>query len=566
MSNKVDKQRARHWLAQRARPARNLLVLASGAGLTQGLLIILQSALIAHVVHAAVIEEVRLDTLWPALLGLPVIFLVRAVCAWGQEVAGVRAATRIKDRLREELYAHLLALGPVGLGVRQSGTVSTALLEQVEALEGYYARFYPQMIIAVGVPLLILLVVFPLDWLAALLLLFTAPLIPLFMALVGFGAEQLQQQQLVALGRLSGWMLDRITGLTTLRLFGHTGHDQARLREASDDFRQRTMKVLRVGFLSSAVLEFFASVAIAMLAIYIGLGLLGYITFGPSPELTLFSGLFILLLAPEFFQPLRTLATHYHDRAGAIGAAEELIELLETPPIRPVNGNRRPTLDGPPALRLEGVSVTLPGGVTALRDCSMNVAPGERVVVAGPSGCGKSTLIHLLLGLVEGQGDIRLNGHPLRDLDPTWLREHVAWVGQRAHLFHGTLADNIALGYPGAPRDQIEAAARKARVTAFSRLLPAGLDSRIGERGEGLSGGEAQRVAVARALLRDTPLLLLDEPTAHLDPENEQALLATLAEAAEGRTVIMTTHRPAGMAWADRVLTLRDGQLREATP
>jgi len=562
VSENLDKRKARQWLSRRAQPARRLLALASGAGLAQGVLIILQSALIAHVVHAAVIDSTPLQTLWPVILALPLVFLARAVCTWGQEVAGMQAATRIKDRLREELYAHLLALGPIGLGTRQSGTVSTAMLEQVEALEGYYARFHPQMIIALGVPLLILVTVFPMDWLAALLLLFSAPLIPLFMALVGFGAEQLQQKQLVALGRLSGWMLDRITGLTTLRLFGHTRHDQDRLREASDDFRARTMKVLRVGFLSSAVLEFFASVAIAMLAIYIGLGLLGYITYGPSAELTLFTGLFILLLAPEFFQPLRTLATHYHDRAGAIGAAGELMALLETPPVRPVNGKQRPVMDGPPSLQLEKVTVELPGGIRPLRELSLSVAPGERVVIAGPSGCGKSTLIHLLLGLVAGEGQIHLNGHPLRELDPDWLREHVAWVGQRAQLFHGTLADNIALGYPGAPRDQVEAAARRARVTAFSDLLPSGLDTRVGERGEGLSGGEAQRVALARALLRSTPLLLLDEPTAHLDPENEQALLATLAEVARGRTVIMTTHRPAGMAWADRVLEMHDGRLR----
>ncbi|MCP1360618.1 ABC transporter transmembrane domain-containing protein, partial [Halomonas sp. BBD45] len=316
----------RGWLRHQATRVRVLLAQVVALGVVVGCLTIVQMGLLAWIVSRLTIEGIPADELiWP-FMGLALVVVLRALAQWGQESAGNEAGVRVRSRLRAELLDHLAALGPQRLSDQHSAGLGGQVVEQVEALDGYFSRFLPQLRLAVVLPLIILCVVLWLDWLAALFLLLAAPLIPLFMALVGMGAERLNREQFLAVTRLAGHFLDRVRGVTTLQLFNRTERSVDEVFTAADDYRQRSMRTLRIAFLSSAVLEFFASVAIAVVAIYIGFGLLGYISFGPADELTLFSGLFVLLLAPEFFQPLRTLSQHYHDRAAALGAADALVK------------------------------------------------------------------------------------------------------------------------------------------------------------------------------------------------------------------------------------------------
>lgn len=539
-----------------AGPARLPLLATAAAGVGQGLLLIAQAGLFAWIVHRVAAQGAGLAAVLPAFLALLAVFAGRAACVWGQEIAGARAAGRVKTALRDRLAGHLLARGPAALDGRSSGAVAAALVDQVEALDGFYARFLPHLAVALLVPLAILVAVFPLDWVAGLLLLATAPLIPGFMALIGMGAAALSRRQMRVLARLGGYVLDRLQGLPTLRLFGQDQAELARIRRVSDDYRQRTMAVLRVAFLSSAVLEFFSAVAIAMVAVYIGMSLLGIFAFGPGQDLTLFSGLFILLLAPEFFQPLRTLAAHYHDRAAAIGAVQELAPLLDAPPgVGAEDGAAATAPVATPAamLRLDRVDFAYaPDRPPVLAGFSLTVAAGERVALVGPSGVGKSTVLHLLLGfLAPLNGTVRVAGQA-----PAAGRTQVSWIGQRPHLFHGTLADNLRLARPDADDAAVARAVAQAGLEPVVARLPDGLATRLGEDGHGLSGGEAQRVAIARALLKDAPILLLDEPTAHLDGETEAAVLAALAVVAAGRTVLIATHSLAGIGWAERQVRL----------
>lgn len=553
------KKAQRRWLLARAKPARGLMGVAAGCGIGGGLLQIAQAGLLAYLISAATMDGAGVESLLPAFIALAGVFVLRALLAWGMETAAVAASERVKQSLRRELFRKLAALGPVRTAEYQAGALAATVMEQVEALEGFYARYLPQLAIAMAVPLFILIAVFPVDWLAGAILLLTAPLIPVFMALVGMSAAARSREQMQTLSRMGGYFLDRIQGLATLKLFRQDRRERERIAEVSEEFRKRTMKVLRIAFLSSAVLEFFSSVAIAMLAIYIGFALLGFFEWGPAGDITLFAGLFILLLAPDFFQPLRQLAQHYHDRASALGAANEIATLLDRPvPPSPEQPQTIPG-EGAPRLTLEGVSLHFPGRARpALSDFSLSVAPGERVALVGPSGVGKSTVINLLLGLVQpNSGKVSINGVDLTEADPDAIARTSAWLGQRAHIFHGTLRDNIRLARPDADDAAVRAAAERARVMEFAEAMPHGLDTAVGERGYGLSGGQAQRIALARAILSDARLLLLDEPTASLDPENERLVLEGItALAAQGRTVVIATHTTAGMAFAERTITM----------
>lgn len=551
---------AERWLLSLARDVRGRLALAAGCGILSGLAMILQAGLLAFVLSAAIIEGRGPAALSVPLGALLAVLAVRAVCAWGMETAGISAAEAIKRTLRGRLFSHIAALGPVHTADWQAGSLAASVVDQVEAIEGYFARFFPQLAIVAVVPLTMLAAVVQFDWVAALILLLAAPLIPFFMALVGMGADHLSRQQMQALARMGGYFLDRLQGLPTLQLFRQQDREADRIAAASDELRWRTMRVLRVAFLSSAVLEFFSSVAIAVLAIYIGFALLGFFDFAPASQMSLFTGLFVLLLAPDFFQPLRQLAQHYHERASALGAAREMREILRrSSPPRPVTPVSLPQRR-PAEARLEHVIFRYPSRPAPVLDgFSLDVAAGERVALAGPSGAGKSTVISLLLGFVRpDQGRVMINGCDLAAVDPDGIASASAWLGQRAHVFHGTIRDNVRLGRRDADEAVIVQAAERARVMEFAERLPRGLDTLVGERGFGLSGGQVRRIALARVMLKDAPLLLLDEPTAGLDPANEALILEALAElAGQGRTMVIATHGVAGMDFADRVVELR---------
>lgn len=541
----------RAWLRDKARTVRGWLLTATLAGLAGGWLIIAQAGLIASIVAAVISAGINLDELLPRFAGLGVIIVLRAALQWLQEFAGLEAGLRVRRQTRAELLEHSARLGPVRLSRYHSAELAGQLLEHSEALHGYFARFLPQLVLAAAIPLSILLVVAQLDWLAALFLLAAAPLIPLFMSLIGMGAERLNRRQFETLARLAGTFLDRIRGLATLQLFGHAERSVDEVARAADDYRRRSMRTLRVAFLSSAVLEFFAAMAIAVVAIYIGFALLGFIEFGPAPQLTLFSGLFILLLAPEFFQPLRNLAQHYHDRAAALAAGDILLGLLRQPAAAtPVTVS---SADNQTAIQLTGVSVSYPGRGRVLGPLSLAVAAGQFVVIGGPSGAGKSTLLQLVAGFITPDG-----GHCQQP-------GSFAWLDQRPFLLHGSVADNLRLAAATASDDALYAALREVGLTDWLERQPHGLATPVDERGSGLSGGQAQRLALARVFLSAAPLVLLDEPTAHLDAPSEAHVLRALqALAAQGRTLIVASHHAAVRELADRLLELDNSQLIEA--
>ena len=554
----MDAPRSATWLRSLARGARRPLVLAAGLGTLCGLLLIPQAWLLAKALDAALLRHAAPAQILPWLWPLPAIFALRFVLSLAGEQAAVRAATRVKQRVRGELFGHLQALGPAYARGRASGELALAALDAVEALEPYYARYLPQLALVALVPLAILAFVFPRDWISALVLLLSAPLIPLFMVLIGGGAERLNQRQWQKLARMSARFLDALQGLTTLKLFNASRREADLIARISDDYRRSTMAVLRVAFLSALVLEFFATVSIALVAVLIGFRLL-------RGEMGFEAGLFILLLAPEYYLPLRSLGLRYHARMEAIGAAGRIVELLEVPlPPRSARGEARPALARPIAIRLEDVHYAYEPGREALRGASFALEPGRVTALVGPSGAGKSTVLNLLLGFLQPQrGRVLIDGRDLAALDAAhWLR-HVAWVPQRAHLFEGSILDNIRLGDPAAAPEAVRAAARRAHADEFIERLPRGYDTPLGERGLNLSGGQVQRIALARAFHKDAPVVLMDEATASLDPETEALVGAALARLARERTLLMVAHRLRTVRSADRVVVLEAGRVAE---
>ena len=424
----TDQRAVKEWLAQLARGSRFWIRSTVAAGTIAGIATILQMILLARIIHLGIIGEVPVADLTPLFLGLILALVVRALGQGFQTRFAARCSEQVRRDARRQLHKHWQATGPVELGQSSAGTLAREWIDHVEALHGYFARFLPQMTLSMIVPLLILALVFWLDWLAGIFLLLSAPLIPLFMALVGMGAEKLNQQHFETISRLSGQFLDKVRGLTTLQLFGQTAGAAELIRRRSDHYRRITMKTLRVAFLSSAVLEFFASVAIAVIAIYIGFGLLGYITYGPSEDLTLFSGLLILLLAPEFFQPLRTLSQHYHDRAAAMGAGSEILERLDLP-VNFETASEMASVEGSEdRIELRAVGKGFRTDQTVLKDLSLTIQKGEVIALTGPSGGGKSTLLHLLAGfMAPDTGEVHLFGEA-----PGSFR--VGWLGQKGFL------------------------------------------------------------------------------------------------------------------------------------
>jgi ATP-binding cassette, subfamily C, bacterial CydD len=538
--------------------ARTSLVLTVALGVLVAVATIAQMVFLSKVVARVFLDRADLGEVGAFLLLLLGAAVLRSGLLWAREVAAQRGAERVKAELRERLFAHVLRLGPAYLRGERTGELATAATEGVERLDAYFARYLPQAVLSVFVPLLIAAYIFPRDPSSAILLLVTAPVIPVMMVLVGSYAEEHTKRQWAALSRLGASFLDAVQGLVTLKVFGRSAEEREKVAAASEEFRGRTMKVLRYAFLSGFVLEFMTAMAIALVAVTLGVRLI-------SGSMPFEEAFVVLLLAPEFYRPLRELGAHRHAGMEGSAAAARIFEVLDTPaPLR--GGAGAPgTLAGGITVELAGVGYAYPGSDRrVISDLTLALPAGTRTALVGRSGSGKSTLVNLLVRFVDpDEGEIRANGVRIEELPVEAWRENVALVPQRPHLFYGSVLDNIRLARPEASREEVERAAELAGAAEFVRCLPEGYETQIGERGARLSGGEAQRVAIARAFLKDAPVLVLDEPTSGLDPESERLIRGALERLTRGRTVLIIAHRMNTVRGADRIAVLDDGRLAE---
>lgn len=555
------------WLNGLKRGGGRAYVLAVAAPLLAGILLVIQAYVLARVLGLAIIEGVPPAALVPGIVLIGALMLVRTGLGVLGQQGAVIAVEKIKLDLRQHLFGDVMGRHASWLDGRSSGALAAGLIEQVEALEGFVRHFYPAMIQAAILPLAFAVIVLPFDWVAAGLFFVSAPLIPLFMALVGWGVELATARQARALSRLSGRFADRLGGLLTLKLFGRETIETEAIHAASEALRVRTLKVLGIAFLSSAVLEFFAALGVAGVALYVGLSFLGLIAV-PGTALNFQTGLFVLLLAPEIYQPLRLLAAHYHDRAGAKAAVGEFLTQFGALPDTTSSGAPEPCerpqlrVAAPPEIRARGLTIRAPrSGAEILTHAGFEIAPGTHVALLGESGIGKSSLIEVLARLRPYEGTITLAGLPLEEIAEAQLRGDMAFLPQRPHLFEGSIADNIRVGRRDAAACDIEAAAENAGVMAFARATEAGLETEVGEGGLGLSGGEIQRIALARVYIRDCGLILLDEPTAHLDKATEHIVIDNLVRFAANRTVLVATHSEALAARMGKIWRIKDGRL-----
>jgi ATP-binding cassette subfamily C protein CydD len=542
----------------RQQPA--LLAAAVIFGLLAGLAVIAQAWLLSQAIDAVFLRHADLRQLRTPLLLLIGLACLRAAAVFASEVSANRFASNLQCRLRADLGSRLFTLGPAFTAGERSGELVTTWMQSVDALETFFAQVLPQLAFASLLPLSIAIVLLPRDWPSAVLLLATAPLIPLFLWLIGSASQAMTRRQWRALRWMSAYFYDILQGLTTLKSFNLSAGRIHDIADVSERYRRATLQVLRVGFLSAFVLEIVATLSTAIIAVEIGLRLLyGHLAFAPA--------LFILILAPEFYLPLRSLGLRFHAATAGIEAARRVFELMDTPlPTAPRTMRPTPSTGRPPALRMQSVTYAYPGRThPALREVSLELTAGSLTVVLGASGSGKSTLASLLLRFFDPDtGEILLDGTRLRELDLDAWRGRVGWVPQRPHLFHATLEENLRLGAPSASPADLARAVQRACLDEVVADLPLGLAAPIGERGERLSAGQAQRVAIGRAMLKDVPFLLLDEPTSALDVESEAILQRSLVEFASGRTTLIITHRLSWLAHADQVCILSEGQLAQA--
>ncbi len=555
---------AEDWLrraAQEIRRPRHRVALLTAA---QALALVAQAWLLSGILAEAVMRRAPLARLWPQALALLLLAPARFALSVGARDTAQRAAQRLADSLRGRVLRGAQALGPHGLRAEASGDLITQLVDGIDAVQAYFARYLPQALAAVLIPALLLLFVFPADWLSGLILLLTAPLIPLFMTFAGHAAEHASERRYAQLRRLGAAFIEALGGLVTLRLLGAAERFAQHLDEESGAYRTLTMQVLRIAFLSALVLEFFAMVSIAMVAVLIGFRLLW-------GELHLRAGLFVLLLAPELYLPLRALGALRHTRMDALAAARRLAALDDLPAAArtpPRVDRAAMTTATAPEIAVDRVCYAHRGRAAALRDCSIVLQARRVTALVGATGAGKSTLLSLLLGFAApDRGCIRIDGVDLTALDADDWRAHVAWVPQRTHVFEGSVRDNLRLAAPQADVAALQRAAERSGLAPVLARLPRGWDTPLGERGLGLSGGELQRLALARALLRERATIwLLDEPTAHLDAASARAVETMIRSIAASRTVLLVAHRLSAARSADWVAVMSGGRIAEQGP
>ena len=559
---KTRQHQLTRWLKTQSTLAQRWLRLSMLLGLASGILIVAQAWLLASLLHALIIEHQPRGELVSSFIWLAATFALRAFLSWLRERVGFICGQVIRQRMRAQVLDKLQQLGPAWIQGKPAGSWASIIVEQIEDMQDYYSRYLPQMYLAVFIPVLILITIFPINWAAGFILLATAPLIPLFMALVGMGAADANRRNFVALARLSGNFLDRLRGLDTLRLFNRGQAETDHIAKSSEDFRQRTMEVLRLAFLSSAVLEFFASISIAVVAVYFGFSYLGELNFGSyGMGVTLFAGFLVLILAPEFFQPLRDLGAFYHAKAQAVGAAEALETFLAAEGEQVGNGSQTLNSEEALTIRAQQLEILSPNGVVLAGPLDFILPANQRIALVGLSGAGKSSLLNLLLGFLPYRGSLLINGIELRELAAVNWRQQLGWVGQNPHLPAQTLRDNILLGAPQASEAQLQQAVEQAYVSEFLPHLPKGLATDLGDGAARLSVGQAQRVAVARALLSPRRLLLLDEPAASLDAHSERLVMQALNAASHQQTTLLVTHQLEDTEDYDQIWVMDSGKI-----
>ncbi|MGW4756701.1 thiol reductant ABC exporter subunit CydD [Streptomyces chartreusis] len=535
-------------LLRYARATRLFLIAVVGLGVVGAVLVIAQAMLIAEAVVGAFQQGLSAAELRTPLLLLVAVAVGRAVVAWLTELAAHRASAAVKSELRGRLLERSAELGPGWLGGQRTGSLVALATRGVDALDDYFSRYLPQLGLAVVVPIAVLARIVTEDWVSAAIIVGTLPLIPVFMMLIGWATQSRMDRQWQLLSRLSGHFLDVVAGLPTLKVFGRAKAQADSIRRITGEYRRATMRTLRIAFISSFALELLSTLSVALVAVTIGMRLV-------HGEMHLYDGLVILVLAPEAYLPLRQVGAQYHAAAEGLSAAEEIFEVLQTPV--PASGTAAVPTGG---VSFEGVSVRYPGrAADAVADVSFAVEPGETIALVGPSGAGKSTLLNALLGFVRPtDGRVLVGGADLTGLDLAEWRSRIAWVPQRPHLYAGTIAENVRLARPDADDAAVRRALADAGALEFVDALSEGVDTVLGEDGTGLSAGQRQRLALARAFLADRPVLLLDEPTAALDGATEAEVVEAVRRLAVGRTVLLVVHRPALLGVADRVVRLAE--------
>jgi ATP-binding cassette subfamily C protein CydD len=564
--------------------------------------IILQAHYIAQIINAAFLQKQALAQLTIPLLFLLLVIIGRAAVIWGNTATTNFVSSTVKGDMRLRLFQHLLKLGPMFIKGERSGEIVNTTTDGVEALDAYFNQYFPQVCATMVIPLTILVVVFATDILSGIVLLVTLPILPAFMILIGKRANAMTERRWRQLSTLSAHFLDVLQGMTTLKLFRRAERQRETIRQISERYGQTTMAVLRVAFLSSLVMEMGATISNAIIAVEIGLRLL----YGQIPFAQAF---FVLLLTPEFYQPLRNLGTQFHASIESAAGAQRIFDILETPINRQGIANTQTTSTlptEPQTLTLQNIHYTYPepaetteeeggtstkkiGGVTvaarvaeaaaiakttqasqqvkqqrqeALRGISFEIQRGQRVAIVGKSGAGKSTIASLLLRFIEpDEGTLSIDGIPAQNFSVQDWRKLIAWQPQRPYLFNTTIADNIRLGRPEASQPEVEQAARMADLHDFIQTLPQGYETIIGERGTRLSGGQLQRLSMARALLKNAPILVLDEATSTLDAESEKHILHTLESIAHEHIILIIAHRLNTISNADRIIVLQEGQI-----
>ena len=521
----MDKSRQKYlqqWLRKQQQPIKKYLNLNILLASLSSVILVAQTYLLASLLHKLIMLNESATDLVPYFVGLVIGFALRAFILWLREKIGFKCGQLLRNIIRQQILDKIHQVGPATINNKPAGSWASIMLEQVENLHNFYARYLPQQALSAIVPIIILIAVFPLNWAAGLILMGTAPLIPIFMILVGKAAADSSQKNMATLARLSGQFLDRLRGLETLRLFDRTSEQTRHIEESTEDFRETTMDVLKMAFLSSAVLEFFTSISIALMAVYFG--------------------------------------TYYHDRAAGIGAADAIVDFLEEDYLIAQGENKTP-FEAQSAVEISAKNVVVlsPQGKPLTEALNFHIPAHSHVAVVGQSGAGKTSLVNTILGFLPYQGSLTINGQELRELDLMQWRKHIAWVGQNPLLLQGTIKENLLLGDIQATEQEIDQALSLAQAKEFTDRL--GLEAEIKEGGIGVSVGQAQRLAVARALLRKGNLLLLDEPTASLDAHSENLVLQALQTISQQQTTLMITHRIEDLKQCDNILVMQQGQI-----